>query len=44
MTLTLFLEELCQEHIIYYLRKESHIWYLDASLDGDMSHTNFGSL
>ena len=31
-------------YLLYHLRLESQIWYVDAFLDGDMSHTIFGSL
>ena len=31
-------------YIIYYLRAESQIWCMDASLDADMSRTIFRSL
>ena len=27
------------EYSMYYLREESQIWCMDASLDADMSHT-----
>ena len=31
-------------YLPYYLRSESQIWCMDASLDDDMSRNNFGSL
>ena len=30
--------------LFYYLRKESQIWYSDASLDDKVSHSILGSL
>ena len=30
--------------LLYYLRYESQIWCMDASLDGDMSRTILGHL
>ena len=29
-------------YLIYYLRKETQIWRMDASFDADMSHTILG--
>ena len=31
-------------YLLYYLRKESKIWCVDASLDDDVSHTIIKSL
>ena len=31
-------------YILYYLRKESKIWCVDASWDNKVSHTIIGSL
>ena len=31
-------------YLLYYLKKESQIWYVDASLNGDMLRTIFRSL
>ena len=31
-------------YLLYNLRYDYQIWCMDASLDGDMSHTIFGSL
>ena len=29
-------------YLLYYLKSESQIWYIDASLDGDVSLTFLG--